>query len=102
MNAMTQTPYSALIDDDRRKRLYFRAWHRGTREMDLLMGGYADEHLAHLSLEQLDIFEQLLEIADQDLYGWLIGRIEVPLEYQTPIYTALKNFHSRTKVTKSE
>jgi len=53
--------------DIRRKRLSFRSWHRGTRESDLLLGRFADSHLAGLDDDQLDRYEALLECADADL-----------------------------------
>lgn len=63
----------------RRKRLRWRSWHRGTREMDLLVGGFADAHLAALDEAQLDRFEALLRAPDPDLYDWMTGR-EAPPE----------------------
>lgn len=75
----------------RRKRLRFRAWHRGTREMDLLFGGFADRHLAALSEAQLDRFERLLENSDPELYAWLTGREPIPGEYDHDVMALLKN-----------
>ena len=60
--------------DDRRKRLAFRCWHRGTKEMDLLMGSFADRHLPAMTEAQLDRFEDLLELPDPTLYAWLTGQ----------------------------
>ena len=74
----------------RRKRLRFRAWHRGTREMDLLFGGFADSHLAGLGEAQLDQFERLLENSDPDLYAWLTGRGPIPPEYDNDVMALLK------------
>lgn len=64
--------------DVRRRRLRFRSWHRGTREMDLLMGSFADAHLDRLDHGQLDVYETMLEISDPDLYNWFSGREPVP------------------------
>ena len=74
----------------RRKRLRFRAWHRGTREMDLLFGGFADSHLAGLGEAQLDRFERLLENSDPDLYAWLTGRGPIPPEHDHDVMALLK------------
>jgi antitoxin CptB len=64
--------------DDRRKRLIYRSWHRGTREMDLLLGSFADRHVPGFSEEELGQYESLLQIADPDLYGWIAGRDRPP------------------------
>jgi antitoxin CptB len=61
------------MNDPRLKRLSYRAWRRGFREADLILGPFADAHLAILSPEQLDAFETLLEEADQDIYDWIKG-----------------------------
>ena len=76
----------------RRKRLRFRAWHRGMRESDLLLGNFADAHLAGLSTEQLDRFEALLEVADADIYNWYAGREPVPPEYDHDVMALLRSF----------
>jgi antitoxin CptB len=57
-----------------RKRLRYRSWHRGTREADLLLGRFADAHLAGLDEAQLSRFAALLELPDPDLVDWLSGR----------------------------
>ena len=62
----------------RRKRLRFRAWHRGMREVDLLLGRFADAHLAGLDAAELSAFEALLEVPDQDVLAWLTGTGGVP------------------------
>ncbi len=76
----------------RRRRLKFRCWHRGTREADLLLGSFADAHLADLSEEQLDRFEKLLEAADPDLYCWLLGRDMPPPGIDRDILNMMRNF----------
>lgn len=58
--------------DRRLKRIRFRSWHRGIKEMDILMGGFADQHLAELSDEELDAFETVLTVPDQELYAMLV------------------------------
>ncbi len=62
----------------RLKRLKFRAWHRGTKEADLMIGGFFDAHGASWTPEQLDWFEALLEEQDVDIMGWAIGSIPCP------------------------
>lgn len=64
--------------DKRLKRLKIRCWRRGTKEMDLLFGQFADGALAGLSDPELDQFETLMDENDQDLYLWISGATEVP------------------------
>jgi antitoxin CptB len=64
--------------DIRRKRLLFRSWHRGTRESDLILGRFADAHLAGFDSAQLDRYEALLECADADLFAWVAGLATPP------------------------
>ena len=60
------------------KRLRYRAWHRGTREADLMIGGFFDAHHAGWSAAETDWFEALLEEQDVDIMGWAIGSIPCP------------------------
>ena len=64
--------------ESRRKRLLFRSWHRGTREADLILGSFAEAHLAGFDSVQLDRYEALLEVPDADLFDWLAGRAAPP------------------------
>jgi antitoxin CptB len=76
--------------ETRLKRLRFRAWHRGTREADLLIGGFFDVHSASWSDDEVDWFETLLEEQDVDIMGWAIGSIAVPARWAGPMMTQLK------------
>ena len=58
----------------RRKRLRYRSWHRGTKEADLLLGGFADRHLGSMDEASLDFFEALLGEPDPSLMTWMTGR----------------------------
>ncbi len=68
----------AMDDQILRKRLLFRSWHRGSRELDLILGGFAERHLAALDRDQLDRYGRLLENSDPDIYDWLIGSAPWP------------------------
>jgi antitoxin CptB len=70
-----------LSPDIRRKRLAVCSWHRGTRESDLILGRFADAHLAGFDDGQLDRYEALLECADADLFDWITGRAMPPPEH---------------------
>lgn len=76
----------------RLKRLKFRSWHRGFKEADLILGNFADQHLASLNAEQLDRFEALLSAQDHDLYGWIIGREPVPQQHDHDVMELLQSF----------
>ena len=66
-------------DAIRRRRLRFRAWHRGMKEMDLILGTFADRNLAQMSADELDAFEELIELPDGDLLSWISGDGDPPV-----------------------
>ena len=80
--------------DTRRRRLRFRAWHRGTREMDLLMGRFADNELGSLPEAEIDQLELLMEAPDRDVFSWLTGELELPGNYDTTVFRRLRAFHA--------
>ena len=69
----------------KKKRLLFRSTHRGTREMDILLGGFFKSNMSDLNKDQLNEFEGLIEIPDDDLYNWAMGRMEIPKEMDTQL-----------------
>ncbi len=79
--------------DVRRRKILFRAWHRGTREMDLLMGRFADAALAGMTDAELDEFERLIEVPDPELFAWIMGEADAPFDYATPMFRKLKAFN---------
>jgi antitoxin CptB len=83
--------------DPRRKKLIFRAWHRGMREMDLIMGRFAESRIDAMSDAELDTFELLIEAPDRDLLAWITGREPTPANYDTAVFRALKAFHTHEK-----
>jgi antitoxin CptB len=76
----------------RRRRIRFRAWHRGTREMDLMMGGFADAALPGLNDAELDEFEHLLDLPDPLVFAWLAGFEDVPAEEETALLKKVRAF----------
>lgn len=80
------------IDDARLKKLRFRAWRRGFREADLILGPFADRHVQDFTPAELDAFERLLEVPDQDLFAWIIERTPTPPEYDDEIMRRIKAF----------
>ncbi len=91
---MSGTARSSAGLDLRRRRLLFRAWHRGTREMDLIMGRFADAAIDTMSDADLDDFERLIEVPDRDLFRWITGEDETPSNYDTAIFRRVKAFHT--------
>jgi antitoxin CptB len=92
-NAMTERSSAGL--DMRRRKLLFRAWRRGVREMDLMVGRFADAYIGSLDAAGLDDFERLIEVPDAVLYAWVVGTEDVPASYDTAVLTKLKMFHMR-------
>ena len=80
------------IEDTRLKKLKFRAWHRGFREADLILGPFADSHVSDLDAAELDVFEALLEVPDHDLYEWILERAATPSEWDGSVMRRLKQF----------
>ncbi len=79
-----------------RRKLGFRAWHRGTREADLLIGSFADRHLADFGAPELAQFERLLAENDPDLYDWMTGQKPVPAEHDNAVTALLRQFRMAT------
>jgi antitoxin CptB len=70
-----------MTDPDRLKRAQFRAWHRGTREADYMIGGFFDRYHDEWSETELAWFEALIEEEDVDVMGWALGTLPVPPEF---------------------
>lgn len=77
----------------RLRKLKFRSWHRGIKEMDLILGHFADSTLESLSDAELDTYEELIEVADTSLYNWLTGRENVPAEHDHELFARIKTFN---------
>jgi len=89
---MTGTTRSSGGLDDRRKRLLFRCWHRGTREMDLILGQFADAEIGTLSEPELDELERLIEVNDHDLYAAVAGGDTLPAEFKGGLFERIKTY----------
>jgi antitoxin CptB len=86
---------SAAGPEVRRRKLLFRAWHRGMRELDLILGRFADSAIAQLTDDELDELERLMEVPDCDLLAWVMGQSRVHPDYDTPLWRRLSAFSSR-------
>jgi antitoxin CptB len=89
---VTGTTRSSEGLDDRRKRLLFRCWHRGTREMDLILGRFADAEIAGLTDEELEQLERLIEVPEPDLYAALTSGASLSPHDQSPLFARIKRF----------
>lgn len=76
--------------DDLLRALRFRAWHRGTREADMMIGGFFDRHHAGWDAHERALFAALLTETDVDIMAWAIGTQPVPERYQGPMMDALQ------------
>jgi antitoxin CptB len=91
---MTGSTRSSGGLDDRRKRLLFSCWHRGTREMDLLLGRFADAEIDRLTDADLAELELLIEVPDPDLYAALTGNAERMPECAGALFERIKAFRA--------
>jgi antitoxin CptB len=88
--------------DVRRRKLLFRAWRRGVREMDLIVGRFADAHIDKFDEAGLDDFERLIEAGNVELYAWVVGTQKAPSHFDTAVLAQLKAFHARTGKNSAE
>ena len=91
---MTGSTRTSADLDFRRRRVLFRSWHRGLREMDLLMGRFADAEIGTMSDDDLLAFEGLIEVPDADLFRWITGELATPSNHDSPVLRRLKAFHT--------
>ena len=77
----------------RRRKLKFRSWHRGMREMDLIMGRFADACVDAMGPAELDDYERLMEAPDPDLFGCVLGDDPLPADLDSPMLRRLRAFH---------
>ena len=94
---MTGTARSSGGLDVRRRKLLFRAWHRGIREMDLIMGRFADSAIEDLSDAELAEFERLMDLPDQQGLAWITGEEPVPADRDGPLLRRLREFHAHSR-----
>ncbi|HMB48466.1 MAG TPA: succinate dehydrogenase assembly factor 2, partial [Afifellaceae bacterium] len=94
---MTGTSRTTEGLDARRRKALYHSWHRGMREMDLLLGRFADAEIGDLPDADLSDFEQLMEVPDQQLYRWLSGQEPVAANHDTGLFRRIRDFHTGTQ-----
>jgi antitoxin CptB len=82
------------MDETRLKRLRFRAWRRGFREADLILGPFADSHAHLLTDPQVAALEALLDQPDHDVYGWIVGSEPAPAPFETDLIVLIRSFQA--------
>ena len=87
--------------DPLHKKLQYRAWHRGFREADLILGPFADTHVEHLDEAGLVDFEALLEQPDHDLYAWIIGQAPPPADFDVPVLALIQQFRFDARLVRA-
>ena len=92
---MTGTTISSEGLDVRRRKALFRAWHRGTREVDFITGRFADAHIVALTDQELAEFEQILDVPEPELYAWVAGDIAPPPDHDTALFRRMRDFHMK-------
>lgn len=78
---MVQAGLGMETNEARLKRMAMRSWRRGTKEMDLVLGPYADAHLAAMEEGKLALYDRLLDENDQDLLPWVLGQVAAPAAF---------------------
>jgi antitoxin CptB len=78
--------------NERLRKIAFRANHRGMKELDLILGRFADAHLAELSGEELEQFEGILQVPDPQVYAWIMGTETVPVDHDCTVLSRLRQF----------
>jgi antitoxin CptB len=90
---MTGTTKSSADLPPRLKRLLYQSWRRGTREMDLLLGRFADATIASWSDRDAAEMEALLSVPDPELYRWITGQDEIPDNHRSAVLERVIQFH---------
>ncbi len=90
----TNTPATEL--DARRRKLLFRSWHRGMREMDLILGRFADAEIAGLTGDEIDQYERLLDFPDTEFFLLITGEKPVPADLDCPVLQKILAASRRT------
>lgn len=95
---MTGTRRSSADLDIRRRKAHFRSWHRGMREVDLILGSFADGEIAGLSDQDLAVYEALMAEPDGDILKWVTGEVKVPDRHDTPVFAKILSYRGMPHV----
>ena len=95
---MTGTTRSSADLDIRRRKALFRSWHRGMREVDLILGSFADGEIGSLSDAELGTYEVLMAEPDADILKWVTGEAAVPARHDTPVFAKILSYRGKVNV----
>ncbi len=74
-----------------KKKIIFKASHRGSKEMDILLGNFIKKYIELFNENELGLFNDILECDDDDIYQWIIGKKEIPSQYSNRVFSLLIN-----------
>ena len=94
---MTGTERTTSDLDPHRRMILSRAWHRGMRETDLILGPFADAHLAEMQDQELAAFEAMLEVPDREILGWITGSVPFDDTHDLTLFKRIVAFHTHSK-----
>ena len=94
---MTGTERTSSDLDPHRRKILYRAWHRGMRETDLILGPFADAHLASMNDQEIAAFEAMLEVPDREILGWITGSVPFDQTYDEVLFRRIVAFHTHSK-----
>ena len=83
---------TTLPDTKRRKQMFYRANHRGIKEMDIILGKYADAHVMTMNIAELDAFEAIMSEMDRDLLTWFTGEISCPEHLDSGLFEKILTY----------
>lgn len=95
---MTGTLRSSADLDTRRRKAFFRSWHRGMREVDLILGSFVDAEIDRLTDDELSIYEDFMAESDADILKWVTSETSVPERHDTPIFAKILSYRSSVNV----
>ena len=90
------------MSSERLNKIKFRAWRRGFREADLILGPFADRNLESMDNAELDAFEALLGELDHDLYNWITSREPAPAHMEGPMLDRLREFQRNLPIASGD
>lgn len=96
MTDLSYNPHKELDLENRRRRLLFRAWHRGIKELDLIFGNFVEANLESFDHEDCRWFEALFEENDQEIIKWVTGGADVPEKFRSPMMDRIKKLDFMT------
>lgn len=95
---MTGTTRSSADLDIRRRKALFRSWHRGMREVDLILGTFADAEIGRLSDDDLGVYEAFMAEQDADILKWVTGELPVPALHDTPVFAKVLSYRGAVNI----